>query len=172
LAVEPDSLVTLGLINGVYGVRGWVKIFSFTSPKENILKYKNLRLKLNSQWLDCKVEAGKKHGKGIIAKLEGYENRDLAAKLIKAEIAVSRDELPELPEGEYYWSDLLGLEVVNLENTAYGRVDQMMETGVNDVMVVVKGDKERLIPFIQGMYVKNIDLEQKQIIVDWPEDFE
>lgn len=171
LTVDTNTLITLGVINGLYGVKGWVKVYSFTAPKENILKYKTLRLKLKNQEIECKVEAGKSHGKGIILKLESYDDRDASAKLLKAEVAIPRDELPELLSDEYYWSDLLGLDVFNLENKYYGRVDQMMETGANDVLVV-QGDKERLVPFIQGMYIKEIDLEHKKIVVDWPEDFE
>jgi len=168
---ESTSLVTLGAINGVYGVKGWVKVFSFTDPKENILEYKTWKIKKNNQWFTCQLEAGKSHGKGVIAKLEGFDDRDAVAKLLKSEVMVSRDELPDLPRGEYYWSDLEGLEVVNLQEESLGHVDQMMETGANDVMVV-KGDVKRLIPFVQEIYVKKVDLEKKLLIVDWPEEFD
>ena len=171
MSEESTSLVTLGAINGVYGVKGWVKVFSFTDPKENILEYKTWKIKKNNQWFTCQLEAGKSHGKGVIAKLEGFDDRDAVAKLLKSEVMVSRDELPDLPRGEYYWSDLEGLEVVNLQEESLGHVDQMMETGANDVMVV-KGDVKRLIPFVQEIYVKKVDLEKKLLIVDWPEEFD
>jgi len=168
---DTTSLITLGSINGIYGVKGWVKVFSFTDPKENILEYKTWRLKKNNQWFTCTLEAGKSHGKGIIAKLEGFDGRDEVAKLMKSEIMVSRDELPGLPKGEYYWSDLEGLEVVNLEEVSLGHIDHMVETGADDV-IVVKGKEERLIPFVQEVYVKKVDLENKVLIVDWPEEFD
>ena len=171
LSEESSTLITLGAINGIYGVKGWVKVFSFTDPKENILNFKTWHIKKNNQWLTCKLEAGKSHGKGIIAKLEGFDDREIVAKLLKSEVMVSKDELPDLPQGEYYWSDLEGLEVVNLEEVSFGHIDHMMETGANDVMVV-KGDAKRLIPFVQGLYVKNVDLENKILVVDWPEDFD
>jgi len=171
LSEESSSLIALGAINGVYGVKGWVKVFSFTDPKENILNYKTWQLKKNNQWFTCKLEAGKSHGKGIIAKLEGFDDRDIVAKLMKSEIMISKDELPDLPKGEYYWRDLEGSEVVNLDETLLGRIDHMMETGANDVMVL-KGDEKRLIPFVQGLYVKKVDLENKRVIVDWPEEFD
>lgn len=165
------EFITLGSINGVYGVKGWVKVYSFTSPIENILNYKTWQLCKKNQNKTVRLESGKKHGKGIIAKLEGYDDRDEVAVLLKSEIKVARNLLPELPEGEYYWSDLQGLHVTNMDNVDFGKVDHLFETGANDVMVV-KGDQERLIPFIQGMYIKDIDLGQKTMKVDWPEDFE
>jgi len=166
-----DALITLGTINGVYGVQGWVKVYSFTSPIENILKYKSWQLSQKNQNKTVRVESGKKHGKGIIAKLEGYNDRDQAAALLKSEIRVSKSLLPELPSGEYYWTDLIGLRVTNLANIDFGIVDHLFETGANDVMVV-KGESERLIPFVQGQYIKEIDLKLGTVLVDWPEDFE
>lgn len=161
--------ITLGYISGLYGVKGMVKVYSFTGARENILKYKTWRLEKDGKTSFYKLEAGKKHGKGIVAKLETINDRDEAAKLIKANIVVSRDELPKLSKGEYYWSDLIGLEVFNIEGKSYGKVDHLFETGANDV-VVVKGEKEILIPFIQGDYIKQIDLEKGTILVDWPEE--
>ena len=162
--------ITLGFISSVFGVKGWVKIHSFTGVREDILKYKNWLLEKNGHSFQLKLEAGKKHGKSVIAKFEGYNDRDQAAKLIKANIVISRSALPDLPKGEYYWSDLEGLDVFNVENKLYGQVDHLFETGANDVMVV-KGEKEILIPFIQGDYIKSVDLEAKRIVVDWPEEF-
>ena len=166
-----EALITLGTINGVYGVKGWVKVYSFTSPIENILKYKTWQLSKKNQNKTVRLESGKKHGKGIIAKLEGFDDRDEVAILLKSEIKIARNLMPALPEGEYYWSDLQGLQVTNMDNVDFGKVDHLFETGANDVMVV-KGDQERLIPFIQDMYIKDIDLGQKTMKVDWPEDFE
>jgi 16S rRNA processing protein RimM len=163
--------VTLGTINGVYGVKGWVKVYSYTSPIENILNYKTWQLCKNNQNKAVRLEGGKKHGKGIIAKLEGYDDRNAVEILLKSEIKVARDSLPELPEGEYYWGDLQGLQVTNMANINFGKVDHLFETGANDVMVV-KGEKERLIPFVQDIYIKDINLHDKTMLVDWPEDFE
>ena len=171
MSEKQAPLITLGAINGVYGVKGWVKVFSFTDPKENILDYKTWYVVKNNQQQICHVEDGKRHGKGVIVKLKGFDDREVAAKLLKSEVMVSREELPKLANGEYYWNDLQGLQVINLQQTALGHIDHMMETGANDVMVV-KGEKQRLIPFVQGLYVKNIDLENKVLVVDWPEDFD
>ncbi len=150
-------------------MKGWVKVHSFTSDIESILKYKTWQLESDGKISEIKLEAGQKHGKGIIAKLAAVDDRDDAAKLIKANIVILREALPELSQGEYYWHDLQGLEVFNADGKRYGVVDHLFETGANDVMVV-KGEKEILIPFVQGQYIQQIDLENKTIRVDWPEE--
>ena len=182
-----NDVITLGVINGVYGIKGWVKVFSSTNPIENILDYKVWRLRRESRGSQKNQEVlvtltdGRKHGKGIVAKFEGYDDRNAAETLLKAEINVLADELPELRQDEYYWRDLVGLDVVNMDGKSYGKIDHMMPTVANDVMVVksdvtVEQDKagkavERLIPFVQGVYVMKIDLEANLAQVDWPEDF-
>jgi len=168
---QSESRVTLGTINGVYGIKGWVKVYSSTDPIENILNYKTWKLIQKNQELVVKLTDGRKHGKGIVAKFEGINDRNRAEELKHAEITVSANELPELLDGEYYWRDLEGLEVVNTVGKSYGFIDHMMPTVANDVMVVKDGTTERLIPFIQGVYVLNVDLDAKIAQVDWPEDF-
>jgi len=167
---QSESDITLGYISGVYGLKGMVKVYSYTGPREDILKYKTWRLLKNGKTSVYKLEAGRKQGKGIVAKLETIDDPDAAASLIKADIVVSRNDLPKLPRGEYYWTDLIGLDVFNTEGKFYGKVDYLFETGANDV-VVVKGDTEILIPFIKGDYIKEINLEKGTILVDWPEEF-
>lgn len=166
---KSNKNICLGHISGVYGVKGWVKVYSFTSPIENILKYKVWRLQKDGKITEYKLESGRKHGKIMVAKLESIDDRDQAAKLYKSEIIITRNQLPALADDEYYWSDLEGLKVFNVEGQYYGVVDHLFETGANDVMVV-RGDKEILIPFVQDDYIKNIDLEQGSILVDWPEE--
>ena len=113
---------------------------------------------------------GRKQGKGLAALLPGFDDREQAMTLVGQQIFVGRDQLPPAEEGSYYWSDLEGLEVHTIDGKMLGRVDRMMETGANDVMVL-KGDRERLVPFIQGQYVKRVDLEAGLIEVDWDPDF-
>ena len=163
--------ITLGVINGVYGIKGWVKVYSSTDPIENILNYKTWRLKQKKQQVVVQLSDGRRHGKGIVAKFEGYDDRNAAETLLKAEINVLAEELPELQQGEYYWRELVGLDVVNMDGKSYGKIDHMMPTVANDVMVVKDGDTERLIPFVQGVYVMKVDLDANFAQVDWPEDF-
>lgn len=162
--------IILGRIGGVFGVRGWVKIFSETKPKENIFSYSPWQINLNGQWQTVKVIQGKPHGKGLVAQLESCVDRDQAQQLVGAEIAVDKAQLPEAGEGEYYWADLIGLRVVTLDGQALGQVDHLFETGANDV-VVVKGERERLIPFVQGRYIIEISLETGVMRVDWDPEF-
>lgn len=158
--------VVLGRISGLFGVRGWVKFFSYTEPREAVLQYKGLLLGRNGVWQSADVAEGQRHGKTVILRLEGFDDRDQAATLIGAEIGVDKSELPELDEGHYYWSDLIGLNVVHCDGTDLGTISEMLETGAHDVMVV-KGERERLIPFVKDEIVIGVDLDEKQVNVDW-----
>ena len=161
--------ITLGRISGLFGVQGWVKIFSHTSPRNNILDYPIWHLIQEGKRTAYKLETGKVHGKGIVALLEGVADRDSAARLLQAEIMVPREQLPDAEDDEFYWADLEGLTVVTLEGLELGEVDHLFETGANDVMVV-KGDKQRLLPFIRDVVVK-VDSDKAVITVDWDPDF-
>jgi len=152
-------------------VRGWVKVFSHTQPRENILSYATWYLKRQGAWVEAVLEEGRPQGKGIVAKLKGYDDRDAAAALMETTVAIRREQLPQAVPGEYYWADLQGLKVSNLDGVELGIVDHLMTTGANDVLVVMQGKTERLIPFIQGQFVKNIDLAGGEMTVDWDPDF-
>jgi 16S rRNA processing protein RimM len=164
---EPKRVV-LGHIAGVYGVQGWVKVRSETDPRDSILRY--------SPWLigdsevPRRVAEGRIHGKGLVARVAGCDDRDQAAALVGLEIAVTRDRLPPPKADEFYWIDLEGLEVRTLEGTSLGVVDHLFSTGVNDVLAVV-GERERLLPFAWDSVVRSVDFERRLIEVDWDPDF-
>lgn len=160
----------MGHISGVYGIQGWLKLISGTSPRHALLDFNPLYLQVGDTWQELQVEAGQIHGKGLIIKFVGYDDRDLAARLVGCEVAVQREQLPDTNPNEYYWADLLGLRVMGLDDTDLGTVSSMLETGANDVLVV-QGDRERLIPFVQGQIVKEVDLHTGFIRVDWDADF-
>lgn len=162
--------IVVGHIAGVYGVRGWLRIFSETEPRTQILRYNPLYMEQDQRWSQVHVEAGRPHGKGLVAKFQGVDNRDAAVAWIGCRLAVAREQLPPLPENEYYWADLLGLRVVNLQGAELGRVDHLLQTGANDVLVV-HGDRERLIPYVRGPVVQSVQLEAGVIRVDWDPDF-
>ena len=169
---SPASLVEVGRISAVFGVRGWLKIRSYTQPIENILKYRPWQLCRQGRCFVVELMEGKRQGKGLIARLAGIDDRDQARELVGHSIHVPRDALPVLPEGEYYWSDLQGLAVVTTEGEELGRVDHLMETGANDVLVVVEaGGRQRLIPYIKGQVVTAVDLEAGSLTVDWDPEF-
>lgn len=170
MAEQEDRRVVLGRVSGLFGVRGWVKVFSGTDPREGILDYSPWQLRVRDSWRDMKVEAGQRHGNNVVVKLSGVDDRDAAAALLEAEIAVWRKQLPRAKDDEIYWTDLEGLSVRTEAGLALGTVDHLLETGANDVLVV-KGERERLIPFVRGEVVKQIDLERRVLVVDWDPEF-
>ena len=158
--------VILGRIVGLFGVRGWVKVHSYTEPREGLLDYRNWLLSRDGDWQSVALAEGRRHGKSVIARLAGVEDRDAAAEWLGSDIAVDRDALPEAEEGHYYWADLEGLTVVHKDGTELGKVAYLMATGANDVLVV-DGAAERLIPFVPGTVILDVDLATGVIRVDW-----
>lgn len=165
-----EPLVELGNINGVFGIQGWVKVFSHTSPRVQITDYRRWLVRHNGQETEYRILRGREQGKAIVAQLEGVDTRNASEALVGATIFVHSDQLAELGEGEYYWSQLIGLNVVNQQGVDLGNLEWLFETGNNDVMVV-QGDKERFIPYIQDNFVKKVDLDAGKILVDWDPDF-
>lgn len=141
-------------------------MYSYTQPREAILDYRQWFLKQDGNWRGVEVAEGKQHGKGIIVRLAGLADRDQAATLIDCDIAIERTALPEAEEGSFYWTDLEGLKIVHRDGADLGRVAYLLETGANDVMVTT-GKPERLIPFIMGTVVVDVDLAEGLITVDW-----
>ncbi len=167
-----SELITIGEISGVFGVKGWVKLYSHTDPRENILSYTPWILKKGDMLKEIKLLKGNKQGKSVVAHLDGISDRDRAAELIGWEILFDKNQLPKAAKGEYYWSDLVGLQVETDQGINLGKVDHLIETGANDVLVVLDDEKlERLIPFIQEQVIKKIDLDNNSMIVDWDPDF-
>ena len=156
----------MGRITGLFGIKGWVKVYSYTQPHDNITRYDPWYLKLGDRWRMIPVVTSCKHGKAIIAKFRGYDTRDQAVELLGATVAIARDQLEPLPEDDYYWVDLIGLSVLNMQDYKLGEVEYLIETGANDVLVV-KGACELLIPFVRGQIIKAIDLKAGFIKVDW-----
>jgi len=152
-------------------VRGWVRVYSFTQPRENIIQYKPWYLRRdNGDWREAELEQGRAHGKGVVARLADCADRDQAQLLMGYEIGIREDRLPTLRSGEHYWKDLVGLRVLNIDGEDFGKVDHLLETGANDVLVV-KGERQRLVPFVMKQVIVEVDLEQGLIRVDWDKDF-
>jgi len=162
--------VVLGRVSGLFGVNGWVRVFSHTEPREGISRYHPIFLKRQGEWREFKIEAGRAQGAGVVLKFVGCDDRDQATTLIQSDIAVHRAQLPPPEPGEYYWADLEGLRVVTLEGVELGVVSHLLATGANDVLVV-KGERERLLPFIKDRVVVEVNLEQRLMKVDWDPEF-
>ncbi len=167
---QRERRIAAGRISGLYGVRGWVRVYSYTEPREALIGYSPWQVRLEGAWREMEVAEGRRHGKGIIVRLEGCEDRDAAARLLGCDISLRRSQLPEPAPGEYYWADLVGLQVVTLEGAELGVVHSLMETGANDVLVV-RGDRERLIPFLAGDVVVEVDLSRQRMRVEWDPEF-
>lgn len=166
-----DSMVVLGRISGIHGVHGEVKVFSETRERAGILGYKVWQLREPDGWRPVRLLGGHVQGSGVVvARLEGVDDRDQARALIGTEIAVRRAELPPAEPGTYYWADLEGLTVINLDGVVLGTVSHLFETGANDVLVVVDGERERLIPYTREA-VRQVDLDARTLRVDWDPDF-
>ena len=161
--------VVIGSVVGIHGIRGWVKIHAYTRDRHGIADYPVWQLGRDDVWREFGVEDVRAQGAGLAAKLAGVETREAAAALMGLDIAVPVSALPTLPAGEYYWAQLQGLEVENVAGVAFGRVSHLFDTGANDVMVV-KGERERLIPYIRDVVVA-VDLDARRIRVDWDADF-
>lgn len=164
--------VLVGRIVGLYGVHGWLKIESWTEPRLGIFAYQPWLLgAAPDEEVSIAGASGRVQGRGMVARLPGIESREQAATLVGRDIHVARSALPPAAAGEYYWTDLEGLAVSTLEGFALGRVSYLFATGANDVLVVRDGERERLIPFVQGPVVKSVDLAAQRLLVDWDPDF-
>ena len=160
----------MGRITAPFGVKGWVKVLPLTAAAKNLLAYPRWWVRRDTEWQEYEVaEARVQSAKAVLARLAGCEEREAAARFRGSEIAVPRAQLPQAGPGEYYWADLVGLNVVNGESQSLGRIVQILETGANDVLVV-QGDRERLIPFI-GTVVRGVDEAAGVLRVDWGADY-
>lgn len=168
--MESDEPLVLGKIASPFGVRGWTKVLSYTDPVEGLLDHKTWSVNQRGRQSGYKVVEGKRHGKFLIVKFDGIDDRDEVAKLTNALVVVERGELPDTDDDSFYWADLIGLEVVTTDGIQLGVVERMMETGANDV-VVVSGERERLIPWVRDSVISSVDLTERKITVNWDADF-
>lgn len=166
-----ERRILVGRFVGAFGVRGEVKLESFTDPKKTILRYQPWVLR-DAQGRERVLEGarGRETAKGIVASIADVQDRDAAEALRGTEVWVAREALPPPQPGEYYWVDLEGLRVANLDGVDFGVVSHLFSTGANDV-VAVHGERERLIPFVMPEYITAIDFEARTITVDWDADF-
>jgi 16S rRNA processing protein RimM len=165
-----DELLVMGRIASPFGVKGWVRVNAYTAMADNLLDYSPWYLNVQGEWQPTEPLAGRHHGKGLVVQLQECHDRDAAAALTGTDIGIYRSQLPPPEADEYYWTDLVGLQVITRDGLVLGVVDHLFETGANDVMVV-KGEQEYLVPFIQEQVVESVDLESRIIRVDWDPDF-
>lgn len=170
-----DELVVLGKISSVHGVRGEVKVYSFTDPIDNLLDYRSWMLRQGDELRQVELVRGRLQGRFLVAKLKGLDDRNEARALTGFEVCVPITQLPRLDEGEYYWHQLEGLRVIDQSGRLLGRIDHLLETGANDVLVVRPcvgslDDRERLLPYTEQCVLR-VDLSAGEMRVDWDVDF-
>jgi 16S rRNA processing protein RimM len=179
MTADKPQLITVARIGAVHGVRGWLKIQSFTAPPEQIFAYQPWWVKLPEGEQQVEVADGEVHGNKLVAQLAGIDDREDARRYTQAEIMVDASCFPPLEAGEYYWHQLEGLRVTSEyqgRHSDLGRVIRLLETGANDVLVV-RGDRdsidkrERLIPYLPEQTVKHVDLAKGEMVVDWDPEF-
>jgi len=159
----------MGHVMAPFGVQGWIKVHPYTETSQGLASYPTWWLGKLGNFHAYQVLEAKVHGTGVIAKLPGFDDRDAALALRGLEVAVPRAALPKVRRDEYYWTDLIGLTVVNIEGQTFGTVKNLLQTGANDVLVV-GGERERLIPFVRQV-IQDVDLEGGAITVDWGADY-
>lgn len=168
LTQQNNNRVILGRLGSAYGIKGWLRCHSFTDPRTNIFDYPEWQIEHAGTWQTISYEF-KPHGEGFVVKLPGVDTPEDARLYANDDIAINRDQLPPPNSDEYYWCDLIGLAVKTLEGKNLGNIIEMRDTGANDIMIV-KGDKRHLVPFIDHV-VQTVDFDQKAVIVDWDDDF-
>ncbi|MEZ9907077.1 ribosome maturation factor RimM [Vibrio sp. 10N.261.51.A3] len=174
---EQNNRIVMGKLGSTYGIRGWLKVFSYTDNAESIFDYSPWYLNLKGKWVEYKVESWKRHGQGYVCKLAGLDVREDAQLMTNFEIAIAPASLPELSEDEFYWRELFGMQVFTTKGYDLGEVTDLLETGSNDVLVIKAnlkdafGQKERLVPYLEEQVIKKVDREARRIEVDWDPGF-
>ncbi|MDA8963285.1 ribosome maturation factor RimM [Pseudomonadales bacterium] len=175
------GLVVIGEISAVFGVKGWLKVHSYTEPFDNILAYDNWLLEKNGQTRQVVIDEARRHSNGIVVHIKDVDDRDLAKAYCKSQIKIPLSAMPELSKDDYYWHQLEGLQVYLQDETGQaglliGSVDHLIETGANDVLVVKSAlegkteSEEILIPYLLDKVVKSVDIENGTMLVDWQMD--
>lgn len=169
---DQSDFIIIGKLVGVYAVRGWFKVLSFTRPQTNIWIYTPWFIKqVRGQWQQVSVRDGKQHGNSLIASLVDVVNREQAMELVGSEIAVGKEQFPVAQKGEVYWHELIDIQVVNVAGEVLGIVTDLHETGTHDLLVVEQGKKRHLIPYVLDVYIKEVDIDLRVMRVDWQSDW-
>ena len=176
MSTDP-KIIILGKLGSTYGVKGWMRITAYTDSVEGIFDYSPWLINEQGKWREIEVTQWRFQGKAVVANLEGVDDMDGAQRLTNCEIGIHSEQMNNLPEDEFYWRDLIGCEVINTKGYNMGKVDQVVETGSNDVLLVKANAKdafgkgERMIPFVTEQFIKEVSISAKQIVVDWEPDF-
>lgn len=167
---KKSDWIVVGKFGRPQGLKGMVRVFSFTQPKDNLYDYLPWHAEIDNCIIKLEMLELQHNSKFGLAKIAGFDNRELAERLTNIEILVAKDLLPALSADEYYWHELVGMTVVNINGVVLGKVQDMLATGANDVMIV-EGENRTLIPYVDEEFVVSVDDNKKLITVKWDEDF-
>lgn len=167
---DSSAWVVIGRFGRPQGLKGGIRVISFSDPEQLIITYLPWHMRQNNRWVPVQVLKTDIQNRTLVAYIAGYEQREHVAELTNIDIGIDRSQLPTLAAEEYYWQDMLDIQVYTTHGVCLGTVTQLLPTGSNDVLVV-SGKKRHLIPFVQGVYVMSVDLKQRRMIVEWDEDF-
>lgn len=182
VSAQPAHKICLGRLGAPYGLKGWIRLISFTEHRETLLAHKTFYARppkgerRDIPERELHMDAAREHGKGLIGHLRGFDTPEAVRELTGLELYVDADLLPELQDGEYYWHQLAGLQVSNTHGQVLGQVQNLLETGANDVLVVEPtadsiDDTERLIPWVPDAVVQKVDLDAGTVLVEWEADY-
>lgn len=162
-----DQYITIAKIGAPYGVRGWLKVQTFTDSIENAVNYRPWFVTdAKGQWSILAVEQVDYQSERLLIKIQGIDTPEAARCYTGKLLHIPRNKLPVLQENEYYWSDLEGLTVIDQHGDVLGKVSFLLETGSNDVLVV-KGSKQIAVPYLPGQVIKSVSLDTREIHVEW-----
>lgn len=173
MALAAERMIVLGRLRAPWGIKGWVKVDSYTDPPAAILEYPEWSVaRPDGGWDQVRIREGRPHGTGrvLVVAVEGVESPEAARRYTERDVAVPRAALPATREGEYYWEDLVGCRVATLEGQALGTVGHFLDYPAGPVMVVVGGSRERWIP-LSPRHLKQVDLGARRVVVDWDPEF-
>ncbi|MBM87466.1 MAG: ribosome maturation factor RimM [Gammaproteobacteria bacterium] len=164
--------VILGQVGKVHGIKGWLRLNSFTTPPDKILAYARLLGAIEGELQVLEIDQYRRQGETLVVHFKGFDNPETSRSIVGKELSIYAEDLPALDKGSFYWHELEGMEVLNEAGQTFGVIDHLLETGANDVLVVLPidgsiDDRERLIPYIKGSVIKNIDTEKRRVLVNW-----
>jgi len=168
--VDSENHIVIGRIGSTYGIKGWLKVQSFTAPETNIFDYQPWLYQKRGQWVVLECDTFEAKPERLLIHIKGYDNPEMAKQLTGLEIATTRDQLPKLPKGEYYWHDLIGLEVVTTKQVSLGKVKNILSNAAHPLLEI-QGEKQHLLPLLFDKFIVEVNLSERKIIADWDPEF-
>ncbi len=169
--MSTNNFILMGDIGAAHGIKGWVRVRSFSEPREKLFDYGAIYQLRDGQYTLIEIEKKQTQGPRMLMKLAGINNRNDAERLTGVQLYIQQDALDILPDDEYYWHQLVGMRVIGADGETLGQVDSLLETGTHDVLVLKHQNKKRMIPFVMGDIVTRISQEAQEIHVHWTPEF-